>query len=120
MTALAMTQERFAAALFDPSVPLPAAICASSRRRAVRGFAVYRNKVLVSLINALAARFPVVRRLAGEDSFRRAARRYIATTPPRSPVRLLYGETFPAFLRTLGTEASIHYLADVGELEVAR
>jgi len=41
-------------------------------------------------------------------------------TPPRSPILLLYGETFPRFLRTLGPEASIDYLADIGELEMAR
>jgi hypothetical protein len=120
MVSVAVAQECFAAALFDPLAQVPATVRASTRRRADRGFAVYRNNVIVSLINALAARFPVVRRLAGEDSFRRAARLYIAKAPPRSPVLLLYGETFPRLLRTLGREASIDYLADVGELEFAR
>jgi len=75
--------------------------------------------VVVGLVNVLAARYPVVRRLAGEQSFLGAARGYVFTRPPRSPNLTRYGETFPHFLRSLGSTASIDYLADIAELESA-
>jgi hypothetical protein len=70
-----------------------------------------------SLIKVVAARFPTVRRLLGEDCFLEAVRRFIAAEPPRSPLLLDYGDGFPEFLRHLGGDACI---ADIADLEVAR
>jgi hypothetical protein len=44
----------------------------------------------------------------------------VAVEPPRSPVLLEYGETFPRFLRQVGEGAAVDYLADIAELEAAR
>jgi len=115
----AQTQRQFAAALLDRCAPLPTMI-------RVRGggpenrFAVYRNNVIASLVSVLAARFPVVRRLVGEEFFRAVARAYVTEEPPRSPVLLHYGETFPGFIENFPPAAAIEYLADVARLELAR
>lgn len=113
-------QRTFGAALFDPSAPVPPFIRAAGRQRARSGFAVYRNNVIAGLIEAVGQRFPVVRRLAGEESFDAVAHRYVLARPPRSAVLIAYGEDFPHFVRGLGSEAMFEYLADIAELEWLR
>ncbi len=117
---LAHTQRAFAAAVFDPTTAVPAFLRNASSRRAASAFAIYRNNVAASLINVLAARFPVIVRLVGEDSFQALGHRFVALYPPRSPVLMTYGEGFPEFLRCLGATSSADYLADIARLEVAR
>jgi putative DNA-binding protein len=75
---------------------------------------------MASLIAALAARFPVVQRLVGEEFFRAMARAYVVEEPPRSPVLIEYGDTFPGFIENFTPAAAIGYLADVARLELAR
>jgi Putative DNA-binding domain len=74
----------------------------------------------ISPIEFLAARYPVIRRLVGELSFRVVARRFILREPPGAPIPHGYGDNFPRFLRTLGNTASIEYVADIAELEMLR
>ena len=119
-TELVEIQREFAAALMDPDMPVPTGLSHSTGAVPQRRFAVYRNNVIVSLISALAARFPVVYRLIGDEFFRAMARVYVTKYPPRSPVLLLYGETFPNFVANFAPLASIEYLADVARLEFAR
>jgi len=71
-------------------------------------------------IHVLATSFPVIRRMVGEQSFRLMAQLFIMSNPPRFPIALSYGESFPSFLRTHCRVASIEYVADIAELEVAR
>ncbi|MFV0245501.1 MAG: DUF2063 domain-containing protein [Qingshengfaniella sp.] len=85
-----------------------------------RRFAVYRNNVTVSLIDALARRFPVVQRLVGDDFFREMARLYIAEHRPRSPVLLEWGAGFPIFLAWFAPLKTYPYMADVARIEMAR
>jgi hypothetical protein len=119
MRDLAETQLRFVEALFDTSAPVPRDIRGASRHRAERRFAIHRNNVMASLVNALGLRFPVTRELVGADTFVAVAGVYVVQEPPRSPVLLAYGASFPRFLRGLGDLASIDYVADVAELEWA-
>jgi hypothetical protein len=63
-----------------------------------RRFAVYRNNVAVGLIGALEARYPVARRIAGDDLFRAMARAFAGAHRPRSPVMIAYGGEFPEFV----------------------
>ena len=100
-----------------------------SRRRRLPSLLRARSKnevepesgnLVTRLIRLLAARFPVVRRLAGEESFLGATCGYVLTQPPRSASLLRYGEAFPIFLRSIGDCASIEYLADIAALEWAR
>ena len=70
-----------------------------------------------SLIGALAARYPVARRIAGDDAFRALARAYIRARKPRSPVMIAYGEDFPEFVASC--EGPEPCLADLARLENA-
>jgi hypothetical protein len=119
MLDLATTQGIFAKALFQPFAPLPATIELARERRSKSAFDIYRNNVAAGLIKALSARYPVTSRLLGE-SFRVAAHRYVVAEPPRSPIMLQYGTTFPRFLRELRQGASTDYLSDIAQLELAR
>jgi hypothetical protein len=117
MSNLSQVQTTFTRALLDPHAPLPAVM--RSPRNA-RGFAVYRNNVAMGLLSALAARYPVVKRLVGGEFFCEMSRRYVAAAPPRSPIMLYYGDTFPAFIETFEPARSIPYLAAVARIEMAR
>ena len=57
----------FAAALAEPSAPPPAMTHGRMDAPDTRRFAVYRNNVAVGLIGALEARYPVSRRIAGDE-----------------------------------------------------
>jgi hypothetical protein len=120
MYQLASVQESFAEAVRDASLRVPLPVAGATRHTADRRFAVYRNNVIVSLVSALAERFPVVQRLVGEEFFGAMARTYVMQEPPRSPVLLHYGATFPAFVDGFEPAATIAYLADVARLEFAR
>src|SRR5713226_8800356 len=117
---MSITQEHFASAPFERFAPASVAVRGVADRRQKSGLDVYRDNVIVALVSALAARYPVVRRMAGDESFRAAAHRFAMVEPPRSLVLLHYGETFPRFLRKIGHGASFQYLADIAELEKAR
>jgi hypothetical protein len=110
-------QRAFAQALLDPE-QAPVGRDPAGRPDALR-FAVYRNNVIASLIEALQAGYPAIRRLVGEDFFRACARQYATHELPRSPIMLTYGETFPDFLGRFEPLASYPYLADVARLERA-
>lgn len=117
---LAQIQRCFAEAILSADAPVPATIRAASGQAGESRFGVYRNNVMASLINAVAARYPVVRKLLWDDAFDRIARLYVTAEPPRSPVLLVYGESFPEFLRKIGEGSAAEYLADIAELEAAR
>ena len=101
-----MTVRAFAAALDDPSAAAPAMTHGRMGAPDARRFAVYRNNVAVGLIGALEARYPVSRRIAGDDLFRAMARAFMRAHKPRSPVMIAYGEEFPEFVA--------EYLAETG------
>ena len=117
---MANLQTTFICARLDSAQPIPVAIRGATRRRADRRFAVYRNNVVAGLIDALAQRFPVVRRLVGDAFFEGMARVYVVTCPPASPIMLLYGESFPDFVENFAPTANVPYLSDVARLEMAR
>jgi hypothetical protein len=105
-----------ATALFDSFAPAPFSMRGAAERREHSD--IHHHDV-IGLIRGLAARYPVGRHLAGDESFLGAARGYVLNEPPRPLSLLAFGETFPRFLRSLGTSASIDYLADIAELELA-
>ena len=120
MSSLMDAQADFAAALLSTATPVPDSIRGALRGRAERRFAVYRNNVAASLIEALAGRFPVVQRLVGEEFFRAMAHDYVVQNPPRSPLLFQYGESFAQFIDGFAPAAPIPYLADVARLEYLR
>ena len=91
------TVRAFAAALGEPSAPPPATTLGRLGAPDARRFAVYRNNVAVGLIGALEARYPISRRIAGDDLFRGMARAFVRRHKPRSPVMIAYGAEFPEF-----------------------
>ena len=68
--------DEFALALRSGPLPdgLTALLTARDPSEVEQRFAVYRNNVTVSLTEALAQRFPVIKRLVGEEFFAALAR----------------------------------------------
>lgn len=106
-------QSAFADALLDPALPAPPDIAPAGH------FAVYRNNVMSGLTAALAAGFPAVQAIVGEDFFAALAQAYIRQHPPRSPVLLEYGDGFGDFIAGFAPAADLSYLPDVARLEAA-
>jgi hypothetical protein len=112
-------QDEFADALLSAATPVPTSLKGAAIRRADRRFAVYRNNVAASLIEALGARFPVVKRLVGDEFFRAMAHAFVLREPPFSPLLIHYGETFPSFIEAFDAAKPLPYLPDVARLEYA-
>ncbi|MCC2111052.1 MAG: putative DNA-binding domain-containing protein [Hyphomicrobiales bacterium] len=112
-------QSAFAAALRHADAPMPDAIAAHYPDPPRRRFNVYRNNVVVSLVEAMIDAYPVVLRLVGEDFFRATARVFVLGHPPASPVLLGYGAGFAEFVESFPPAAKLPYLADVARLEWA-
>ncbi len=110
----------FAAALTDPSRPLPDGLTTWNGSDVAHRFAVYRNNVVMSLTGALAVRYPVVRALVGEEFFAGMARLHVSAAPPISVIMAAYGAEFPDFIAVFPPAAGLPYLADVARLESAR
>jgi hypothetical protein len=119
-TPIAALQRQFAAALMRPDRTVPAAVAGRSDARRTEGFNVYRNNVHASLAAALAARFPVIARLVGEEFFRAMALVFVERHPPDSPVLSEFGAHFAAFLADFEPVAGLPYLPDVARLEWLR
>lgn len=113
-------QALFAAALLNPDAPCPAGLTAWNGSDPTRRFAVYRNNVIVSLIDALADTFPVTQELVGEEFFRAMAGLLVRQAPPQSAQLVEYGDGLPAFIEQFEPAHSVPYLADVARLELLR
>jgi hypothetical protein len=87
-------QADFAAALRAPAGDAaPAAFPAG----AVRRFRIYRNNARMALIEALAANYPVARKIAGEPGFDTMAQAYAADRPSSECTLNFYGADFALF-----------------------
>jgi hypothetical protein len=115
----AASQAAFAEALLDPVRALPQGITSARGETDAARFAVYRNNVHVGLTGALAKRFPVVRRLVGEEFFAGMARVYAGLYKPASPLLFEYGDRFPDFIERFEPARELVYLADVARFEAA-
>jgi hypothetical protein len=114
------SQRAFGKALLDPDQPVPADIQVWDGSDPARRFAVYRNNVVSSLVDALAATFPVVQELVGEEFFRAMSAVYVRSNPPGLPVLASYGHSFADFVEEFEPARNVPYLADVARLEYAR
>ena len=101
-------QTRFVSGLLAPTPPTP------SKR-----FAVYRNNVFVSFVEALKARFPAVESAVGTEFFEAMARDYAGTNAPKSPLMMEYGDSFPHFIETFPPLADFPWMADLARVECA-
>jgi hypothetical protein len=109
----------FAPALLDPDRPAPSLVSGPNGKAAKQRYAVYRNNVAVSLIDALTAVFPSTMRITGADFFRAMARFHVRATPPSSPLLFEYGHDFPDFIEQYEYAGSMPWLADVARIERA-
>jgi len=80
---------------------------------------VYRNNARETFRKALAATYPVVRRLVGEQCFRGIARSYSHDFPSRSGDLARYGAELATLLEIYYRDSAFGYLADVARLEWA-
>ncbi len=86
---------------------------------AERRIQIYRNNFRTSLIETLAAIYPVTARLVGESFFRQTAGSYVLEVRSTSGDIRRYGNTFPEFLAALPGIENLAYLPDVARLEWA-
>jgi len=114
------TQATWAQALFDPTHAVPNGLVTWNHSDPARRLAVYRNNVLVSLVDALVHTFPVTQELVGEDFFRAMAQVFVRAHPPRTRVLAHYGYELPEFIAQFPPAAGLPYLADVAQLEWQR
>lgn len=82
--------------------------------------AVHRHTVRRSLVEVLAAAYPVSRRIVGEAIFAQLADRFVVAAPPSVPQLSAYGGAFAAFIAHADIGQRLPYLADVARLEWAR
>jgi hypothetical protein len=112
-------QAGFAAAVRDPDLPTPTSVVCRDRKISTHRFAVYRNNSAVSLVDALADSYPVVRELVGEAFFRAMAQAFVAQNLPQSPVLIEYGADFPEFIAAFPPAAELDFLAELARVERA-
>lgn len=113
-------QDQFARAALDPHAVAPDGLAAWNGSCVAQRFGVYRNNVVVSLVDALAAKYPVVQDLVGEAFFRDMARVFVMRQPPRSPRLAEYGAGFAEFIEEFPPAADVLCLADVARIEAMR
>lgn len=114
-----MGQSAFAAALLDPEAAVPDGVVDPYGAPAPKRFSVYRNNVASSLVRALEAAFPTVRKLVGEEFFAAMAGAFCLAHPPRSRMLMLYGDDLPGWLEQFPPVAHLGYLPDVARLDQA-
>lgn len=114
------TQALFADSLLNPELSCPPGLKTWNGSDPQGRLAVYRNNVVVSLVDALADTFPVTLALVGEDFFRAMARVYVQTCPPRTRILTWLGTDFPTFVETFEPARGLPWLADVARIEMQR
>ena len=117
---MTVDQTEFTTALLDANLAIPVGVIDPKGRPAGKRFDVYRNNVIVSLLDAMQEAFPVVHKLVGTEFFRAMCAEFVRNFPPSSPLLMFYGAEFPAFLSSFEPVAHLAYLPDVAMLEQAR
>jgi hypothetical protein len=113
---LGQFQDAFVAALSErTAAPIAAWLPDGDAEPA--GLAVYRNTIAKGCVDALAANFPTVASLVGDDWFRAAAALFAVEHPPAGPALLAYGAAFPDWLATLRPADELPYLPAMARLD---
>lgn len=111
---IAAFQDDFAAALYGAR-PVRADVAAAAAQPA---FDVYRNTIIKACTDNLAANFPTVLQLVGEEWFHGAAGAYARAAAPRSVSLFDYGDGFPLFIAQPAAEAGLPYLEGAARLDL--
>ncbi len=118
MLNLSELQEQFLDALAGADQPDLLSLIDDREPGAAARLAVYRNNWRCNLRNALAAAYPVVKRLVGDEFFNWMSDQYIDAHPSTSGNLDEYGREFSAFIRAFPAAESLPYLGDVAQLEL--
>lgn len=113
MSSLTAFQDAFSEALSGESQSLSLWLPTANSA----GLRVYRNTVAKGLADALAASFPTVQRLVGEDWFEAAAVEFSRHLPPLTPSLLAYGKGFAQWLAAFEPAQSLPYLPGIARLD---
>ncbi|WP_347904504.1 DNA-binding domain-containing protein [Pseudomonas purpurea] len=113
-------QSEFSKALLTPEPVCPSGLFSANGADPASRFAVYRNNVQSSLINALIDGYPVLVQLVGDAFFRGMAQCYVRQCPPGNPLMSDYGNDLADFIEGFLPAATVPYLADVARLERLR
>ncbi|RZT04415.1 hypothetical protein SAMN05216319_3803 [Duganella sp. CF402] len=115
---LAQHQQLFAGALFNAQLaPQALALCVAGRGHAEHRYALYRGNLTTTWTKTLAAAYPVVLALVGEEFFGGLARAYGRAHPSDNPDLNRFGVHFSTFLRDFPHVADYPYLPDMAKLE---
>lgn len=112
-------QAAFAEALLDGGAPVPEGLLAPSGGPVGRRFAVHRATTTLGSVAALAARYPVLERLLGGDTFVDLARAFLRIDRPRTALLLGWGDGLADFVAVHPDLVDWPWLADVARLETA-
>lgn len=116
----AFRAEDFSKALLDPSIAPPTGVGQKNATKpAPKRFSVYRNNVIVSLMDALKAAYPSILAIMGEENFNKLARIHATSFPPKSAMMQTYGDEFPEFLKNFKPLRKSPFLVDVAKAEKA-
>lgn len=110
---------QFSSALLNPDLETPNGVGEKDGSPAPKRFGVYRNNVVVSLIEALKAAYPSIAAMMGDENFKQIARFYVSEHPPNSPMMQTYGSEFPNFVKKLPPLKNSPFLKDVAKAEKA-
>jgi hypothetical protein len=115
----ALRQQMLLRALWGDARPGVVAGWLRDGPRVARGLAAYRANAGAAAERALAAVYPTVQQLLGEESFAALARACWLRHPPTAGDLGLWGDALPAFIADAETLAEEAYLPDVARLEWA-
>jgi len=110
-TALAAQQQAFSDALFAPETESALQLKHPGR------FALYRGNLTSTWRKSLAAAYPVIEQLVGEEFFTALAREYGRARPSDSGDLNRFGAHFEQFLRSFEHAQDLPYLPDMARLE---
>jgi len=119
MPALHELQRHFGAALRDGDVAGIAPLIRAAGIEPARRIAVYRNNWRENLLAVLAASYPVLKRLVGDNYFRQMAWEFQGIYPSRSGNLQHFGKLLPEFLEQRFARTEFSYFADIARLEWA-
>ena len=115
---LAGPQQDFVAALFAPAAAGPA-LAQFKGANGEHGLALYRGNLTSTWDKTLAAAYPVLRELVGEEFFSALTRAYGMAHPSDDADLNRFGASFAAFLDGFEHVAQYPYLPDMARLEWA-
>jgi hypothetical protein len=118
MPSLHDLQHAFAAAVLAEDGAAPA-FATTGPGNAIERIAIYRRAMFANYRGALAATYPVVKKLVGAPFFDGAVDAFVRAHPSRSGDLNVYGSEFGAFLAGYPPAAELPYLPDVAQLEWA-